>query len=507
MSEQQVPWYKVPTSSPPFALTKKIYSNASDSTPFKSLAFFPWTHNSYHTLWNGHHNLSQEDWSVMINEFSDAIAVGSDYNVYVFFMRQSKNPISYKVPFSDHDIKALSTDCIRVAWTLDPGDPLEPLLLFSHLNLLYIYNVKKQGVQGYLRGHGGAITSIVVHPINTNLFCTTSRDYSTRIYDLLLKPQKLEDLGNPHWPPGTKKSFAGAAHGLHMTEPEGEGNGIGRCIIILMGGRSGGHQAAVLSAAFNPDFPVIATCGLDRLVKIWHVPRASKETLIREDKPLFSSGRIHKARVLSISWLQNDLLLSHSAPAVMKRTSGSTESRKMWLEPGQIVIWLWLSLNRFFPAKHSGVRQDILRGCASDYQESSSFKTISAISFPSAQTQFDTPALHLYQSPTHDPVVSFTYPKFNSIKLFNVIHLHPRKPPPFPFDVLNMEIGEHLNENGERGIRSQTDIPPEVSGWEISPVAGTVGEEILACAMGMEGTTLIGVGSKEGKGIIWIWKL
>ncbi|KAG6862368.1 hypothetical protein C0995_011808 [Termitomyces sp. Mi166 len=484
-------------------------SNASDSTPFKSLAFFPWSLDSYRDMWNGHYNLSQEDWSAMIKEFSDAIAVGSDRKVYVFFTQQLKSPISYKIPFSDSEIKALPTDCIRVAWTLDPGNPFEPLLLFSHLNLLYIYNVKRRGIQGYLRGHGGAITSIAVHPINTNLFCTTSRDYSTRIYDLLLKPQRWEDLVNPHWPPGTTKSLAGAAHGLHMTEPEGEG--IGRCIIILMGGRSGGHQAAVLGAAFNPDFPVIATCGiepdvqLDRLVKIWHIPRASRETLIREEKPLFSSSRIHKARVLSISWLQHDLLLSHSAPAVMKQISSNTESKETWIEPGQIVVWHWLSLHRFFPSKYSDVRQDILRGCASDYQESNSFKIISAVSFPPAQTQFETTALHVYQSPTHDPVVSFTSP--DSIRLFNVIHLHPRHPPSFPFDVLNREIGEHLDEDGERGVRSQTDVPPQVSGWEISPITKVIGEKMLACAIGMGGANLISVGSKDGKGAIWIWKL
>jgi len=28
-----------------------------------------------------------------------------------------------------------------------------------------------------------------------------------------------------------------------------EGEGIGRCIIVLLGGRAGGHQAAVLNAA------------------------------------------------------------------------------------------------------------------------------------------------------------------------------------------------------------------------------------------------------------------
>jgi hypothetical protein len=41
---------------------------------------------------------------------------------------------------------------------------------------------------------------------------------------------------------------------------------------------------------------------LDRTVKIWFVPPASKLLLTREDKPLFSSSKIHKARVLSVSW-------------------------------------------------------------------------------------------------------------------------------------------------------------------------------------------------------------
>jgi polycomb protein EED len=69
-----------------------------------------------------------------------------------------------------------------------------------------------------------------------------------------------------------------------MTEAEGKGNG--RCIIVLMGGRSGGHQAAVLGAvrwtshidvmitlinypikAFHPQLPVLATCGVSLLTR------------------------------------------------------------------------------------------------------------------------------------------------------------------------------------------------------------------------------------------------
>jgi hypothetical protein len=80
------------------------------------------------------------------------------------------------------------------------------------------------------------------------VFCTTSRDFSARIYDLTYTP--IQKPNNPHWPPNPLPSLAGAAHGLHMCEPEGDG--IGRCIIVLMGGRSGGHRAAVLGAVRFP---------------------------------------------------------------------------------------------------------------------------------------------------------------------------------------------------------------------------------------------------------------
>lgn len=51
---------------------------------------------------------------------------------------------------------------------------------------------------------------------------------------------------NPHWPPSTLPSLGGAPHGLQSSEPEGVG--IGRCVAILCGGPSGGHNAAVLNA-------------------------------------------------------------------------------------------------------------------------------------------------------------------------------------------------------------------------------------------------------------------
>lgn len=41
---------------------------------------------------------------------------------------------------------------------------------------------------------------------------------------------------------------------------------------------------------------------LDRAVKIWVVRPTFEDRLKREDKPLFSSSRIHKGRVLSVTW-------------------------------------------------------------------------------------------------------------------------------------------------------------------------------------------------------------
>ena len=64
----------------------------------------------------------------------------------------------------------------------------------------------------------------------------------------------------------------------------------------------------LVAYVISPSFLIITINGLsplqmDRTVKIWVIRRnAFKEGIRREDKPVFSSGRIHKARVLSVTW-------------------------------------------------------------------------------------------------------------------------------------------------------------------------------------------------------------
>jgi polycomb protein EED len=110
------------------------------------------------------------------------------------------------------------------------------------------------------------ISSIAVHPRVPSYICTTSSDQTARIYDLDKLPDAVEK--NPFWLPGTGPSKAGAPHGLRSSEREEWGKGL--CTTILVGGRSGGHLAAVTCAAFHSTFPLIATGGVKVQLPWWH---------------------------------------------------------------------------------------------------------------------------------------------------------------------------------------------------------------------------------------------
>jgi len=171
----------------------------------------------------------------------------------------------------------------------------------------------------------------------------------------------------------------------------------------------------------------------------------------------------------------------------------------------------------------------VLRWSIQDYQESgmcitrsgsvvnvtvslASFKTISTFSFPETATQYVTPNLHVYQSPTHDPIVLFAYPNSTLISMLNVIHLRPRKPPPFPL----YAEGEHLAETtervhlGDQGGSATIEVSPLISRWELRTVTSSntplqtdgLAETLMACAMGMGGQVIAAVGTR---GSVWIW--
>lgn len=487
-------WFEK-SDSAPFRLARKYSSGTAAQS--SAVALFPWSSESLKDLWPD--RLTSEEnqpaWDALIQEWAGACAVGYSGEIAIYGLQLPLRSIAVKVP-------VCQTGHSNIAWAMLPYAPFEPLLVISSSSLIYILNVNKRDIVSYLRGHGGAITSIVTHPFYPEIFLTTSRDHSTRIYDLQLAP--IQAANNPPWPPANGPSLAGAAHGMHMTEPEG--TYIGRCIAVLAGGRSGGHNGAVLGAAWHPNlnFPLIATCGVDRTVKIWRSPSFQGDMISREDKPLFSSSRIHKARVLSVTWLNDHILVSHGAPAMMRRHNDAPND--VYEEPGTLVVWRWLGLDRFFPP---GVEyhQKILRGCASDYQESAACKLICVNSLPEGLKD-----LHIYRSWSHEPIVLF--PQGNNIKMFNLRRLLPRfsagPPPPTQHDDFVESMKRALprlddDDDDSNVVPPAPNVPVE---WELAVTAGkgkkkSLSENLLACTMGAGGDLIVAVGAT---GNIWLWQ-
>jgi len=239
--------------------------------------------------------------------------------------------------------------------------------------------------------------------------------------------------------------------------------------------------------------------------------------------------------VLSISWLQDDLLLTYSAPALMRKYPYDAQNKETYLEQGELIIWRWLGVDRYFPPNHEGVPPTVLRGCSSDYQESSSFQLISIHAFPTVPTQFIVPSMSLFQSPTHDPLVVFVYPGSKDFVMLNLSHLSPRKKPPFPVKAENFQTGsesgggtlasatERLHIDGEREDRNGNEnaestgeqekrpallnaraevVPPPLVGWELG-IDDLDEKTLCSCALGADGRMIVGVGSK---GSLWVWR-
>jgi hypothetical protein len=103
----------------------------------------------------------------------------------------------------------------------------------------------------------------------------------------------------------------------------------------------------------------------------------------------------------------------------------------------------------------------------------------------------------------------------NKIRILNLVSLPSRKPPPFPDDAEMIQMAQRmtLSESREEGEPDVDGGPmvivdgyPELEGWDIAVKeadrADTEYETIEACAMGLDGTTIVGVGSR---GSTWIW--
>ncbi|OCB86089.1 WD40 repeat-like protein [Sanghuangporus baumii] len=457
------------------------------------------------TLWNGEFSSEPNklaQWQKIFRKWSGVVAVGGGAKLRLFLSR----PRQQYLPICEIEVPQMveEADISCTAWCMvQNADEFWPLIAFSANSLLYLYNVEKANYHGILRGHGGKITSLAVHPADPCILASTSYDQTCRIYDLTKRASGRID--NPHWPGQTRIALAGAPFGLRSNEPEGID--YGRCAAILVGGPSGGHVAPVLGAAFHPSFPVIATCGMDRAVKIWNLPEMSTDRICREERPLFSSTAIHDAQILSISWMSKDMLLSSCGESLVRLWELSPTP-----SPGTLVLWKWLGFDRFFPLDREAW-STVHRGCASDFQESSSYKVIAKYNLPSREASTCT---FVFQSPAHAPII--TLPSLGGIYMSSVRHFKPRSSPSFGYRIEELaEATNKLDLNAENRVcaRADQNLPcwlvevtkdgeVERFGNNEDEVREITPRRLKACEISANGCLLIGVGDNES---IWIWRI
>ncbi|KAF7320048.1 Coatomer beta subunit [Mycena kentingensis (nom. inval.)] len=354
-----------------------------------SIQPFPWDLNNGMDLFD---DTKREAATTMLHEYSTAILVGRAGRADIIFA-DPKRTRSFLIPVDPeqadaaHKGKEQQLDVAKVAWALRARRP-QALAIIAWGHRIFIWNPEMRALVGMLRGHGGRITSIAVHPTLPHIFATTSADCTTRIYDLNMHSAD-STTAHPHWMGWAGSTTSSAAHGYDGEDAKGEG--IGRCILTLTGGIYGGHAWDALGASFHPTLPLIATCGADHFVKIWRCVLSKDPS--NEDKPLFS-GRISTARIFSVAWISEDLLIAHAGATFMPRMSGSDrgtpecdqgdvqdQANSEPLEwdrtlPGSLEVIQWLGLERFFP----GGRWDAnTRSIASDFQLSSSYTTIARL--------------------------------------------------------------------------------------------------------------------------------
>ncbi|KAJ7125636.1 hypothetical protein C8R43DRAFT_1029729 [Mycena crocata] len=477
------------TIFPPLAASNDATQIRSKRTG--SIQIFPWTDVS--ALFGGKWLIAPQ-WRLMVAEFSTSFAIS--YHGALYILRTDERGFeSHSLDVTDATDPPRDDDTPQVAWALRSTHPFDPLVLMTRYRRVFIWNVRQRKIVGYARGHGGRITSITIHPTSPNIFATTSSDFTTRIYDLDQLAKEKEDV---EWLPWTGPFRGSSAHGADGADSEG--SGLGRCTHILAGGRSGGHSWDVTAASFHPRLPLIATCGADRYVKIWRVFSKPGDLLVREDKPLFSA-RVTTSGILSIAWLADDILILHTSPTLTplrftreqedETCDGQEEEYKYRNEfqPGTLDCIQWLGLKRFFPG---GDPDPVLRGGASDYQESKTYTVISTEKLvpPQPENPCD-----FFTTLSHPPIPglegSFLVAFSDSILVSNTSKFLPKSLSSYEHDARNDTLFEVTKMTKRIRLDSEEpdNFPPDAAPPEVAPQEPQFNEEInlgsdvAACAL------------------------
>ncbi|KZO94053.1 hypothetical protein CALVIDRAFT_231511 [Calocera viscosa TUFC12733] len=269
-------WFSQPGSQHPYELVSIVTSppNAKPHT-WHQAAYFPWPVGSRPAFASGTLPAIRKAWEEKQKKWSQVVALCGGDEVRLI-RTTPKNPYKVlrciKLDHVDGEGKRANLEDGRpyvlgdraraLTWAIDPSDLTILLCFGGSARLIYVWDVDAEKYRSCIRGHGQTIMHLTTHPIYPHIIASSSRDRSTRIYDLTL-PQSFKITYAP-LPDGMPNRGNFPMGGLPVTKDgeEGvEGEGPGKCIAVV-GWYVRGHRDAVVGADFHPTLPLLATCGV-----------------------------------------------------------------------------------------------------------------------------------------------------------------------------------------------------------------------------------------------------
>jgi hypothetical protein len=233
---------------------------------------------------------------------------------------------------------------------------------------------------------------------------------------------------------------------------------------------------------------------MDRAIVIWRIPPTPKNHIAKEYKPLFSNAIMHKARVLSVSWLSEDLLLTHSSATFIRHKEYRDKKQNI---PGSIILFQWDGLPSYFPPEHRDNIPYPMYGIAGDTNNSSSYRILSRYKLPlldetihdfARQRQYSQ-QLTVFRSPTQDPILA--YASGNTVYVMNVSQFQPNPPPTRNNPFIDTQGGGGSEESDI--IHRPHEHNLDEAAWRL--VIDNKREVLWGCCMAMDGRLVLGAGS------------
>lgn len=253
-----------------------------------------------------------------VKEVDNQPIFGVSFNPYLqqsghnVFATASSNRISFYECTNDNQIQLLQVyadpdpeeSFYCVAWTYDDVTMLPLLATAGMRGIIRIISPALQKSIKNFKGHGHSVNDLKIHPQDSNLLLSVSKDLSLRIWNI------KTDI----------------------------------CVAIFGGVE--GHRDEVLSADFHSSGRRIVSCGMDHSLKIWAIDVPELQTAIKDSYtysrtkaerpfktarcqiPWFTTRDIHRNYVDSVRWFGNFIMSKSCENAIVLWKPGKLENER-----------------------------------------------------------------------------------------------------------------------------------------------------------------------------------